>query len=95
VKRTLVTGGSGFIVSKTEGDKQLLDAYDDFWSGIETMKKMPINDFCTSEDLEVRKHYFAVRKYLNVHELVAIGIKLACSMIKPATTFGVAYCADA
>jgi Domain of unknown function (DUF4760) len=60
---------------KTKGDKQLLDAYDNFWSGIETMKKMPINDFCTSEDLEVRKHYFAVRKYLNVHELVAIGIK--------------------
>jgi hypothetical protein len=60
---------------KTEGDKQLLDAYDDFWNGIETMKKMPINDFCTSADLEIRKNYFAVRKYLNVHELVAIGIK--------------------
>jgi hypothetical protein len=59
---------------KTEGDKQLLDD-DNFWSGIETMKKMPINDFCTSTDLEVRKDYFAVRKYLNVHELVAIGIK--------------------
>jgi uncharacterized membrane protein len=60
---------------KTEGDKQLLDAYDDFWKGIETMKKVPISDFCTSEDFEVRKHYFAVRKYLNVHERVAIGIK--------------------
>jgi hypothetical protein len=60
---------------KTEGDKQLLDAYDNFWSGIETMKKMPINVFCTSSDLEVRKDYFAVRKYLNEHELVAIGIK--------------------
>jgi hypothetical protein len=56
-----------------------LDAYDDFWSGIETIKKMPINDFCTSSDLEVRKYYFAVRKYLNVHELVAIGIKPHCA----------------
>jgi Domain of unknown function (DUF4760) len=39
------------------------------------MKKMAINDFCTSKDEDVRKHYFAVRKYLNVHELIAVGIK--------------------
>jgi hypothetical protein len=36
---------------KTEGDKQLLDAYDNFWSGIETMKKMPINAFVHRQTL--------------------------------------------
>jgi hypothetical protein len=34
---------------------------------------LPIADFCTIE--LARKHYFAVRKYLNVHELIAVGIK--------------------
>ena len=39
------------------------------------MKKVPIEVFCTSVDSKVRQDYFAVRRYLNVHELVAIGIK--------------------
>jgi len=60
---------------KTEADKQLVDAYDEFWAGIRHMGTMPIQDFCTSEKADVRKHHFAVRKYLNVHELIAVGIK--------------------
>ena len=60
---------------KTEADKHLVDAYDEFWTGIRYMDTMSIQDFCTSENANVRKHYFAVRKYLNVHELIAVGIK--------------------
>jgi Domain of unknown function (DUF4760) len=60
---------------KTEADKHLVDAYDEFWDGIRHMGTMPIQDFCNSENADVRKHYFAVRKYLNVHELIAVGIK--------------------
>jgi hypothetical protein len=60
---------------KTEADKHLVDAYDEFWAGIRHMRTIAIQDFCTSEKEDVRKHYFAVRKYLNVHELIAVGIK--------------------
>jgi hypothetical protein len=60
---------------KTEADKHLVDAYDEFFAGIRHMRTMPIGDFCTSNSADVRKHYFAVRKYLNLHELIAVGIK--------------------
>jgi len=60
---------------KTEADKHLVEAYDEFWAGIRHMDTMQIQDFCTSEKPDVQKHYFAVRKYLNVHELLAVGIK--------------------
>jgi hypothetical protein len=60
---------------KTEADKDLLDAYDEFHTGVRQMKKMDIELFCTSDDEAIRKHYFAVRKYLNIHELIAVGIK--------------------
>jgi hypothetical protein len=60
---------------KTEMDKHLLDSYDAFWSGIDKMNSMSVSDFYGSKQKEVRKHYFNVRKYLNVHELVAVGIK--------------------
>jgi hypothetical protein len=59
---------------KTEADKYLLEAYDEFWNGIRLMNAMKIEDFCTSEDKAVRNSYFAVRRYLNVHELIAVGI---------------------
>ena len=36
---------------------------------------MSVGDFYGSKDKDVRKHYFSVRKYLNVHELIAVGIK--------------------
>jgi Domain of unknown function (DUF4760) len=52
-----------------------VDAYDEFWDGVRHMGTMPIQDFCNSENADVRKHYFAVRKYLNVRELIAVGIK--------------------
>ena len=60
---------------KTEADQHLLDAYDEFHAGVEQMNTMDIDVFCTSEDPGVRKHYFAVRRYLNIHELIAVGIK--------------------
>jgi len=59
---------------KTEMDKHLLGAYDDFWKGIDRMNEMEVGDFYGAKD-DDRKHYFSVRKYLNVHELVAVGIK--------------------
>ena len=60
---------------KTEMDRNLVDAYDDFWRGIDRMNAMAVSDFYASKDDDIRKHYFSVRKYLNVHELVAVGIK--------------------
>jgi hypothetical protein len=60
---------------KTEMDAHLVDAYDKFWQGIDQMKTMTVSDFYSSKDKGIRKHYFSVRKYLNVHELVAVGIK--------------------
>jgi hypothetical protein len=56
---------------KTEADQHLVKAYDEFWVGIQHMGTMPIEKFCTPGN----KPYFAVRQYLNVHELVAVGIK--------------------
>jgi hypothetical protein len=60
---------------KTEMDKHLLDAYDEFWDGIKRMNTMALIDFATAEDKDIQKYYFAVRKYLNVHELIAVGLK--------------------
>jgi hypothetical protein len=60
---------------KTEADKHLLEAYDEFWTGVELMKTMDIDEFCRPKTEDVRKSYFAVRRYLNIHELIAVGIK--------------------
>jgi hypothetical protein len=67
---------------KTDMDKHLVDAYDDFWKGIDRMKTMPVSDFYGSKDEDVRKHYFSVRKYLNVHELVAVAARRAGSRVR-------------
>jgi hypothetical protein len=66
-------GGDFFL--KTEADKHLFDAYDEFHVGIAQMNNMDIDVFCSSKDKRIRKHYFAVRRYLNIHELIAVGIK--------------------
>jgi hypothetical protein len=58
---------------KTEMDRHLLDAYDEFWTGIDRMSAVGVSDFYGSKDKDVRRDYFAVRKYLNVHELIAVG----------------------
>jgi len=63
------------IFLKTETDKHLLESWDGFWAGLDHMKTMTVDDFCRSKDSIVRNHYFAVRKYLNLHELIAVGIK--------------------
>ncbi len=60
---------------KTEADKHLLEAYDEFHAGIDEMNSMNIDVFCTTKDVVIRKHYFALRRYLNIHELIAVGIK--------------------
>lgn len=60
---------------KTEADAHMIAAYDKFWAGILKMRTMDVTAFCTSEDEEIRQQYFAVRQYLNIHELVAVGIK--------------------
>lgn len=60
---------------KTEGDWHLLQAYDQFWNAIDLMKTMQIDEFCRPKSKDVRNEYFAVRRYLNIHELIAVGIK--------------------
>jgi Domain of unknown function (DUF4760) len=62
------------VFIKTEMDEKMIEAYDRFHTGLDEMAKAPsMQDFCTSP--ATRPHYFAVRKYLNVHELIATGIK--------------------
>ncbi len=59
---------------KTETDEKMITAYDHFHDGIAAMRKAPsAESFCTSE--QTRKPYLSIRKYLNVHELVAVGIR--------------------
>ena len=59
---------------KTETDEKMITAYDHFHDGIAAMRKAPsAESFCTSE--QTRKNYLSIRKYLNVHELVAVGIR--------------------
>jgi uncharacterized protein DUF4760 len=59
---------------KTETDEKMITAYDHFHDGIAAMGKAPSAEtFCTSE--QTRKQYLSIRKYLNVHELVAVGIR--------------------
>jgi hypothetical protein len=59
---------------KTETDDKMVDSYDNFHKGLAAMRSASSPaDFCTSE--ATRKQYYWVRKYLNVHELVAVGLK--------------------
>jgi hypothetical protein len=61
---------------KTDLDEKMLTAFDNFHKSIEVLNKAPDPiSFCTSE--ETRKDYLCIRKYLNVHELVAVGIREA------------------
>jgi hypothetical protein len=61
---------------KTETDEKMLTAYDYFHNGIAALKAASnAETFCTSSDEQTRKHYLSIRKYLNVHELVAVGIR--------------------
>jgi hypothetical protein len=62
------------VFLKTETDEKMLTAYDNFHAGIIEMKKVTsVEEFCTSE--LTRPHYLWIRKYLNVHELIAVGIR--------------------
>lgn len=62
------------VFLKTETDEKMLTAYDNFHAGLIEMKKTTsIEEFCTSE--QTRLHYLWIRKYLNVHELIAVGIR--------------------
>jgi hypothetical protein len=61
---------------KTETDEKMLTAFDKFHGGIQAMRKASsVEAFCTSEDKEAREHYFCIRKYLNIHELIAVGLR--------------------
>jgi hypothetical protein len=61
---------------KTETDEKMVTAYDHFHDGIGAMKSASgVETFCSAPDEQTRKHYLAIRKYLNVHELVAVGIR--------------------
>jgi hypothetical protein len=55
---------------KAEMDDKLLKAYDSYRAGVEVLKgTTDLTQFCTT------KHYQAVRSYLNVFELMAVGIE--------------------
>jgi hypothetical protein len=61
------------VFIKTEMDEKMITAYDAFHAGVNEMKKSKsVEEFCTSD--ASRSHYLAIRKYLNVHELIAVGI---------------------
>ena len=52
----------------------MLTAYDDFETAIQMLKRAPsIEAFCKNE--EYKTFYHHVRKYLNVYELMAVGIE--------------------
>ena len=74
-QRTIARKRAEFdIFLKTETDEKMLTAYDNFHKGVTAMGKAPdIKAFCSSEG--TRESYLWIRKYLNVHELVAVGIK--------------------
>jgi hypothetical protein len=60
------------VFIKTEMDEKMIEAYERFNTGIAAMSTTGnIEEFCKSEN----PHYLAIRKYLNVHELIAVGIK--------------------
>jgi Domain of unknown function (DUF4760) len=62
------------VFLKTETDEKMLTAYDNFHAGIIEMRKATsVEEFCSSE--LTRTHYLWIRKYLNVHELIAVGIR--------------------
>lgn len=55
---------------KTETDQHMLAAYNAFEKGIRALDTCPsMDEFASS------KHYEDVRTYLNVHELIAVGVK--------------------
>jgi hypothetical protein len=74
-QRTIARKRAAFdIFLKTETDEKMLTAYDNFHKGVIAMGKAPdAAAFCTSEG--TRESYLWIRKYLNVHELVAVGIR--------------------
>ena len=52
----------------------MVDAYDNFLTAVEAMNgAASIKTFC--EDAIYKKHYSAIRRYLNIHELISVGIK--------------------
>jgi hypothetical protein len=62
------------VFIKTEMDQQMILAYDSFHTAVREMNKAKtIEEFCTIDAFH--SHYLAIRKYLNVHELIAVGIQ--------------------
>jgi hypothetical protein len=62
------------VFIKTEMDEKMTEAYDKFHAGLDKMRNAKsVEEFCTAEAL--RPDYLAIRKYLNVHELVSVGIR--------------------
>ena len=55
---------------KTDMDKGMLEAYGDYLKGAEALKKA-----ASMEEFMRTPEYVHVRGYLNIHELVAVGIK--------------------
>ena len=62
------------LFAKTEMDEKMLVAYDNFLKAIHALKISNSPEvFCTYE--KTTEDYLAIRKYLNVFELIAVGIK--------------------
>ena len=61
------------IFLKTEMDRNLVEAYEDYQEAVRVLKTSPpLEQFCTEE--ASKKHYLAIRRFLNIHELIAVGI---------------------
>jgi hypothetical protein len=62
------------VFIKIEMDQNMIAAYDSFHAGLNRLRELNnVELFCTA--VEDRPHYLAIRKYLNIHELIAVGIK--------------------
>jgi hypothetical protein len=55
---------------KTEMDKEMLAAYQRYKDAVAELKSTP-----SLEEFEKTEHYGALRSYLDVHELIAVGIR--------------------
>ena len=60
---------------KTEADSCPLEAYEKLWQGIRIMNDTALASFLDINNEKTREHYFAIRRYLNIIELMAVGIK--------------------
>jgi Domain of unknown function (DUF4760) len=73
-KRTAKRRAAIDFFLKTEMDKALLDLYEAFQTNIKRINEF-VKDDTSIEELVKQDGYGTIRTYLNIHELIAVGIK--------------------